>query len=102
LAGLVRPDRGEVRLDGVRLDSARPRDALKHGIGMVYQERLAFPNLTVSANIFAGREITGRGGRLDEAAMRARTRELLGQLHVPIDPDVRMEHVSAAYAQLVQ
>jgi rhamnose transport system ATP-binding protein len=101
LAGLVRPDRGEVRLDGAPLHCAGPRDALARGIGVVYQERVAFPNLTVAGNIFAGREITRRG-RLDEAAMARRTRQLLADLHVPIAPDVRMEHVSAAYTQLVQ
>ena len=102
LAGIVRPDRGDVRLDDVPLNFSGPRDALSRGIGMVYQERLTFPSLSVTANIFAGREIVGRGGRLDEPAMRARTRALLDQLHVPISPDVRMEHVSAAHAQLVE
>jgi rhamnose transport system ATP-binding protein len=103
LAGIVRPDQGEVRLDGQVFHPASPRDALVRGIGMVYQERLAFPNLSVAANIFAGREVTrGAAGRLDGAAMRTRTQQLLAELHVPITPDVRMEHVSAAYAQLVQ
>ena len=40
---------------------------------MVYQEMLSFPNLTVTGNIFAGREIV-RGGRLLEREMRAQTR----------------------------
>jgi len=103
LGGIVRPDRGEVWFEGAVFHPGSPRDALVRGIGMVYQERLAFPNLTVAANIFAGRELTrGSAGRLDEHAMRLRTRELLEELHVPIAPDVRMEHVSAAYAQLVQ
>ena len=102
LGGIVRPDRGEVRLDDRPLSWSGPREALSRGIGMVYQERLTFPTLTVTANIFAGREIVGRAGRLDEPAMRARTLALLDQLHVPISPDVRMEHVSAAHAQLVE
>src|SRR5262245_19270178 len=101
LAGIIRPDRGEVRLEGEPLHFNRPREALARGIGMVFQERLAFPNLTVAANIFAGREIV-RSGRLDEAAMHARTQQLLADLHLPIRPGVRMEHVSAAHAQLVQ
>jgi rhamnose transport system ATP-binding protein len=101
LGGIIRPDRGEVRFDGAPMHLASPREALSRGIGLVYQERLAFPNLTVTANIFAGRELT-RGGRLDEAAMRERTRALLAELHLSIPPDRRMEHVSAAHAQLVQ
>jgi rhamnose transport system ATP-binding protein len=102
LAGIVRPDRGEVHLAGEPLHFSGPREALARGIGMVFQERLAFPNLTVAANIFAGREIAGRWGRLDEAGMHARTRALLHDLHLSIPTDVRMEHVSAAHAQLVQ
>ena len=57
LAGLVAPDAGDIRWHGRRLDHASPRQAIEHGIGMVYQEMLCFPNLSVSGNIFAGREI---------------------------------------------
>jgi rhamnose transport system ATP-binding protein len=102
LAGITRPDQGEVRLNGAAFDHASPREALAGGIGMVFQERLAFPNLTVAGNIFAGRELTRRAGRLDERAMRDRTRTLLADLHIPIAPDLSMEHASAATAQLVQ
>jgi rhamnose transport system ATP-binding protein len=102
LAGITRPDRGEIRLRGAPFAHSSPREARAAGVGMVFQERLAFPNLSVTANIFAGREITLAGGRLDERAMRDRTVALLSQLRVPISPDMRLEHVTAAYAQLVQ
>ena len=102
LAGITRPDAGTVKLADSVFDHASPREALAGGIGMVFQERLSFPNLSVAANIFAGREITRTAGRLDQAAMRERTRDLLRQLRVPISPDEPMEHVSAANAQLVQ
>jgi rhamnose transport system ATP-binding protein len=102
LAGIVRPDRGEVYWRGERLRLGSPRDALEHGIGMVYQEMLAFRNLSVSANIFAGRELTFGGGRLNERAMVERTAELLKRLHVPVSPTTPMEHLPAAYCQLVQ
>ncbi len=102
LAGIIRPDRGALSWAGERIHFSTPREALEHGIGMVYQEMLAFPNLSVTANIFAGREITNRWGVLDERAMRARTQELLMQLHVPVTPDTSMQHVSTACAQLVQ
>jgi rhamnose transport system ATP-binding protein len=101
LAGITRPDAGAITLGGAPFAHASPREARAAGVGIVFQERLAFPNLSVTANIFAGREITRRG-RLDEPAMRARTAELLAELRVPISPEMRLEHVSAAYAQLVQ
>jgi rhamnose transport system ATP-binding protein len=79
-----------------------PRAAAEAGIGIVYQERLFFPNLSVAANIFAGHEVTQGAGRLNEAAMRSRAAALLGRLHVPIPPDRRMEQLSTAHVQLVQ
>ena len=102
LAGIVTPDKGEIRLDGRRLALSGPRDALAHGVGMVYQEMVTFPNLTVAGNIFAGRELTGRGGVLLERDMRLRTRDLLARLHLALAPEAPMEHLSAAHGQLVQ
>ncbi len=102
LAGITRPDAGQITLGGRPFDHASPREALAAGVGMVFQERLEFPNLSVAANIFAGREITRSFGRLDEAAMRVRTEALLGDLRVDISPDLQLAHASAAHAQLVQ
>jgi rhamnose transport system ATP-binding protein len=103
LAGIVVPDRGELEWRGQRLAFTTPRQALERGIGMVYQEMLAFPNLTVAGNIFAGREITkGALGILDEPAMLARTKTLLDELHIPVAPDTPMDQLPAALSQLVQ
>ena len=101
LAGLIAPDAGDIRWHGRRLDHASPRQAIEHGIGMVYQEMLCFPNLSVSGNIFAGREVC-RYGRLDEGAMRTRTAAILDRLSLPIDPDTPAEYLSAAHRQLLQ
>src|SRR5262245_59247818 len=80
LAGTLRPDRGELRIGGEHISLASPRDALARGIGLVHQEMLAFPNLSVTANIFAGRELTGAFGLLRESAMRERAKALLARL----------------------
>jgi ABC-type sugar transport system ATPase subunit len=101
LAGIVRPDGGAVIWKDEHIELARPRDALERGIGMVYQEMLSFPNLTVAGNIFAGRELT-RGGRLLTGAMRERTRTLLEDLHLAIDPEAPADSLSAAHRQLLQ
>ena len=101
LAGIIQPDAGDVHWRGQRLHLGSPREALERGIGMVYQEMLCFENLSVAANIFAGREITRRG-RLRETEMRARTRTLLDELHLPISPDAEAASLPAAYRQLLQ
>ena len=101
LAGITQPDGGEIHWRGERLHLGSPREALERGIGMVYQEMLCFENLSVAGNIFAGREITSYG-RLCHAEMRARTRALLDELHLPISPDAEAASLSAAYRQLLQ
>jgi rhamnose transport system ATP-binding protein len=101
LAGILRPDAGHVFWNDQPLDLHSPREGLERGIGMVYQEMLSFPNLTVTGNIFAGREIT-TFGRLRNDDMRRRTRALLDELHVAIDPDAVAESLSAAHRQLLQ
>jgi ABC-type sugar transport system ATPase subunit len=101
LAGILHSDAGEIAWRGERLACASPREALERGIGMVYQEMLAFPNLSVSANIFAGRELTSFG-RLRTSEMRNRTGALLAELHLTVDPDVLAESLPAAYRQLLQ
>jgi rhamnose transport system ATP-binding protein len=102
LAGELRPDRGDLRLGGEPIALARPREALARGIGLVHQEMILFPNLSVSGNIFAGRELTGRFWTLREAAMRERARDLLARLHVPVSPDTAVESLPIAYRQLLQ
>jgi rhamnose transport system ATP-binding protein len=102
LSGSLRPDRGELRVFDEPATFGRPRDALAHGIGLVHQEMLAFPNLSVTANIFAGRELTNRFGRLRETEMRQRASELLARLHVPVPPDALVERLPIAYRQLLQ
>ena len=102
LAGLVRPDAGEVFWRGKRLHVSSPREAIERGIGMVYQEMLSFPDLSVAGNIFAGRELCGPGGLLRNDEMRDRTRALLDQLQLRIDPGAKAESLSAAHRQLLQ
>jgi ABC-type sugar transport system ATPase subunit len=63
---------------------------------------LAFPNLSVAANIFAGRELTNRFGRLRKRAMRERAASLLARLHVPVSPDAQVDALPVAYRQLLQ
>jgi ABC-type sugar transport system ATPase subunit len=102
LAGSLRPDRGQLTLGDAPVALSSPRDALARGIGLVHQEMLAFPNLSAAANIFAGREISGRFGWLRESEMHARARDLLARLQLPISPDASVESMPVAHRQLLQ
>ncbi|MBI2461533.1 MAG: ABC transporter ATP-binding protein [Candidatus Rokubacteria bacterium] len=79
ILGLLRPDRGEVRLDGTDLGrlSGRALDRLRERFGVVFQGGALFDSLTVFDNVaFPLREKT----RLDAAAIAARVEEALAQV----------------------
>ena len=54
LAGLYRPDAGEIRVDGRLVDFRSPRDAIAAGLGMVHQHFTLVPSQTVTENILLG------------------------------------------------
>lgn len=54
LAGVYRPDAGEIEVDGALVDIASPRDALSHGIAMVHQHFQLVPTLSALDNILLG------------------------------------------------
>jgi rhamnose transport system ATP-binding protein len=102
LAGMVRADQGHIRWQGKPLDSVTPRDALDRGVGIVPQEPVLFPNMTVAENVFAGREPIGPGGRVRKQEMRERTAVVLKDLHAKLDPDTPVDSLGPAQQQLVQ
>jgi rhamnose transport system ATP-binding protein len=102
LAGMVRADQGHIRWQGQSLDSVTPRDALDRGVGIVPQEPVLFPNMTVAENVFAGREPVGASGRVKRQEMRERTAAVLRDLHARLDPDTPVEVLGPAQQQLVQ
>jgi ribose transport system ATP-binding protein len=54
LAGVYRPDSGEIFLDGKPVHLRTPHEARVAGIGIIYQELTVAPNLTISGNVFLG------------------------------------------------
>ena len=54
ISGLLRPRKGRIELDGVRLDSVEPSSIVSYGIAHVPEGRRLFPNMTVQENLKAG------------------------------------------------
>ena len=100
VAGVHEPTTGRILLDGEEVVISSPRDAGEHGIRLIHQELLLFPNLSVAENIFAGSELrSATGVRLraqEEAA--ARLLERLGQ-HV--DPRALLGDLPVGAQQMV-
>ncbi|MFE1646861.1 sugar ABC transporter ATP-binding protein [Microbacterium sp. P01] len=102
VAGLYRRDGGEFRLDGEDVDFTSTAQSKAAGVAVIYQEPTLFPDLTVTENIFMGRQPTGRLGRIDRKAMRREVERLFTRLAVTIDPDRPAEGLSIADQQVIE
>lgn len=102
LSGLYTANEGQIIIDGQPVVIHHPREALRLGIGTVYQELSLLPRLTVADNIFLGRE-PGNGFVIDERAVLRRAREVLEQLGVKqIDVNMPVGSLPLAQQQLVE
>lgn len=82
VAGAESADTGTLEFEGSPMHLTSTQDAISYGIQTVYQEPQLFSELTVSENIFVGREIVS-GGRVDWAAQHEKVLELLTLLGLP-------------------
>jgi rhamnose transport system ATP-binding protein len=102
LAGALRPDTGQIHLDGAPVTFDGPAAARAAGIAVIYQEPTLFPDLSVAENIFMGRQPLGRLRRIDRHALRARAADLFDRLGHHLDPDRPARGLSIADQQLVE
>ena len=61
LSGAAIPDEGEILLDGRPVHFRSPADARRAGIETVYQELAVAPAMSISENLFLGREVRRKG-----------------------------------------
>ena len=88
VAGMVKVDEGEIRIDGQRVEINDAQDARRQGVEMIFQDLALFDNLDVAANVFIGREKTrgmpGVLGFLQKRQMHKEAKELLKRLNIDI------------------
>ena len=102
VAGLYRPDGGQVEWRERYAEFTSPHDALVAGIAMIHQELMPIPNLTVAENITLGSEPCSAIGLIDRPAQLARAKELLGELESNINPTRMMRTLTVAQTQVVE
>ncbi len=102
LAGLHKPDSGEMLIDGVKQVFSSPNDAIRAGVAMVHQELAFCPELSVAENLCMGRYPRRWKLLLDRRTMNERAAKLLAEIGVTLDVEKPMRDLSTAQEQLVQ
>jgi general nucleoside transport system ATP-binding protein len=102
LAGLYQPDEGRILIDGRSVHFRTPADACARGIGMVHQNFMLVPTMTVAENVALGLAALHRGFRLDLEEARRRVREVSEHHQLPVDPDAHVWQLSVGEQQRVE
>jgi rhamnose transport system ATP-binding protein len=102
MTGVHQPDSGEIYLNGSQVHLSDARQARQVGIAAIYQELSLFPDLDVAENIFAGRQPTTSGGRIDWRRLYSQAGELLASLDVRMDLKQKARSLSIAQQQMVE
>ena len=102
LSGIYKKDAGEIRMDGQTVELRDTQDAQDRGISIIHQEINLMQDLTVSENIYIGREPM-RGFILDKRKQDAMTLDLLRSLNLnDIQPGTRVRTLTVAKQQMVE
>jgi ABC-type sugar transport system ATPase subunit len=103
LGGVYRPDRGEVLIHGQGVQIRSVKDAVAHGISVIYQEFNLMPELTVAENLFAADLPTLPVlPILHRRALVSHARVLLDRLALDLDPRAYVKDLSVSRRQMVE
>jgi ribose transport system ATP-binding protein len=101
LSGIYTMDSGRIVIEGDEVDVNDPKAAQKLGISIIHQEMNLMPHLTVAQNIYIGRE-PRRGPLVRESELNRRTKQLLDDLGILLQPNQVVGDLTVASQQMVE
>lgn len=101
LYGLEQPTSGDILLDGKSAKISGPQDGMEHGIGMVHQHFMLFPDFTVAENIVIGRE-PERFGFFKRKDAAESVKRLAEQHRISVNPSRKAGECSVGEQQRIE
>ena len=103
LSGVYTRDSGDIEIFGQKVEGdLNTKQAQALGVAIIHQELNMCQHLSVSANMFLGREII-KGGHLDTAEMNRQAREQLAKLGIhDLDPNTTVGDLTVGRQQMVE
>ena len=95
-------DTGTIAIAGRETELRTPRDALRQGIKVVFQEIALISEFTVAENIFLEGYPTGPGGSIAWKAIRAEAEALFDRIGFNVDPAARTGDLPVSQQQMVE
>jgi erythritol transport system ATP-binding protein len=101
IAGVEQPTHGRLLLGGKDIRIRSPLDAKRQGIGIIFQELNLCPNLSVTDNIFMGREVV-QHGTIDQKTQKQIALDLTRRLEQKIDLNAKVGDLRIGQQQIVE
>jgi len=102
LAGVFDDFSGELQVHGQQRRFADPLHAARTGIATIHQELSVIPTMSVSDNMFLGRDVPGLYGMVDFAHQEIESKRVLGEVGIDAAPDTLVEELPIASQQLLE
>ncbi|MCL4385705.1 MAG: sugar ABC transporter ATP-binding protein [Actinobacteria bacterium] len=102
LSGFYSNDKGEIKLNGEKVNIRNPKNAIDLGINTIYQETSLVPEITVAENIFLGKQPVSKFGKVNWKKMMQESERILNELSIHLNPKSLVLELSAAQCQLVE
>ncbi|WP_367949305.1 sugar ABC transporter ATP-binding protein [Bacillus sp. FJAT-29790] len=103
LAGIHKPDEGEIFIKGKKVEFNNPSDSLLYGVSMIHQELSFISEMTIAENIFLGREPCYRWTKvINKKSQKEKAYKLFQRLNIHLDPDKKMSSLSVSDRQMVE
>lgn len=102
LMGLYHPDEGHIYINEKEVKFKSPNDAFAYGIGMVHQQYMLVPNMTVLENVALGYKKAWKPGKCDLEMVRARIEEVSKKYGLVVDPDAYIWQLAVGEQQRVE
>ena len=101
ITGQYQPDKGRMFFEGQEVRIRSMADALKLGISMIQQELTPLMDMTVTENLFIGRELKKRGV-LDKKRMKGIAQGYLDQFDLNVSPTQKVRELNIAQMQMLE
>ena len=102
LSGVYKKDGGEILIDGKPIAIHSPMDSQKLGISVIYQEFALIPELSITQNIFLGKEIKGTGPIVNRRRMEKKAQQLMERLNMNSSVNKKVSDCTVGQQQMIE
>jgi ribose transport system ATP-binding protein len=103
LTGVYTRDTGEIKINGIPINIRSPIEARKLGISIIYQEFALVPYMSVSQNVYMGKEMRSKiWPFIDRAKMRRESEKLLAKVNLNINVDEQVAECRVGQQQMIE